>query len=56
MSISIKKPTVDQKAPEAVQIRQIVDYLENLINDLNYHLNHLDDTNFVNKNNGGIIK
>ncbi len=46
MSFNINKPTINKNAPEQVQIAQIIDYLERLCNDLNYGINHLDETNF----------
>lgn len=46
MTFNINKPSIDRNVAEQVQIAQIVSFLERLTNDLNYHLNHLDQANF----------
>ena len=46
MTFHIDRPGIDRRADTQMQIAQIISYLEKLSNELNYHLNHLDQNNF----------
>lgn len=46
MTFNLNTPGIDCSAADNVQLAQVVTFLEKLTNDLNYHLNHLDQSNF----------
>ena len=56
MTFHINKPSVDRNGTEKVQIAQLISYLERLTNDLKYHLNHLDQSNFTEEMNQKLKK
>ncbi len=48
MSFNINKPSINRYADVQTQVRQLTSYLERLSDDMNYQMNHLDQSNFAN--------